>query len=96
MILNNFSLARIKLNINFEHDMRGSKIKICMFFETSQSLVLKINESQYIALFVVSGSIKKLSSSDYVNIYLFSIFSSIDFARWKSVVLPHIVYIVIH
>ena len=34
----------------------------------------KINESRYIALFVVSGSIKKLFSIDYVNIYIFSIF----------------------
>ena len=30
--------------------------------------LLKINESQYIALFVVSGSIKKLSAIDSVNI----------------------------
>ena len=41
--------------------------------------VLKINESQYIALSVVSGSIGKLFSIEYVNIYLFSIFLSIDF-----------------
>ena len=34
---------------------------------------IKVNESRYIALFVVSGSIKKLFSIDYVNIYLFSI-----------------------
>ena len=65
---------------------------------------VKINESQCIALFVVSGSIKKLFSTDFanfylfsiffsivfVNIYVFSIFSLIDFARWKSVRLPHI------
>ena len=37
------------------------------------------NELQYIALFAVSGSIKKLSSIDYVNIYLFSIFSQYVF-----------------
>ena len=29
----------------------------------------KINESRYIALFVVSGSIKKLFSINYINIY---------------------------
>ena len=29
----------------------------------------KINEVQYISLFVVSGSIKKLFSIDWVNIY---------------------------
>ena len=51
---------------------------------------LKINDSRYISLFVVRGSTKKLFSVDYVNIYLFSIFFSIDSARWKSVeVFPH-------
>ena len=45
----------------------GGKITLCY--------LLKINESRYIALFVVSGSIKKLFSIDYVTIYLFSIFS---------------------
>ena len=54
------------------------------------------NDSRYIALFAVSGSIKKLFSIDYVNIYIFLIFFSIDFARWKSVGLSHIAYIVIH
>ena len=34
----------------------------------------KINQSRYIALSVVSRSIKKLFSIDYVNIYFFSIF----------------------
>ena len=63
----------------------------------------KINEPWYIALFVVSGSIKMLFSIDcvnvyfsqsiaFVNIYLFSIFFAIDS---KSVGLPHIAYIVI-
>ena len=37
-------------------------------------LNLKVNESRYIALFVVSGSINKLFSTDHVNIYLSSIF----------------------
>ena len=55
----------------------------------------KINESRYIALFVVSGSIKTLLSIDYVNIYLFSIDFSIDFSWWKSVEVPRIRYIVI-
>ena len=35
---------------------------------------LKINESRYIALFVISGSVKKLFPIDYVNIYMFLIF----------------------
>ena len=67
-------------------------------FKIVESLqcILKINESRYIALFMVDGSIKKRFSTDYVNIYLFSIFVSIDFAQWKSVGLPHIDYIVIH
>ena len=66
--------------------------------------IVKVNKSGYIALFVVSGSIKKLLSSDcvniyfsqwivFANIYLFSISFSIDF---KSVGSPHIAYIVIH
>ena len=41
---------------------------------------LQVNESRYVALFVFSGSIKKLFSIDCINIYLFSIFFSIDFA----------------
>ena len=59
-------------------------------------LVIKINESRYIALFVVSGFIKKLFTNAYVNIYLFKIFFAINFTQWKSVVLLHIAYIVIH
>ena len=65
---------------------------------------IKVNESQCIALFAVSGSIKKLFQSCqyfyfsrsiiFANIHLFSIFFiSIDFARWKSVALPHIAYV---
>ena len=56
------------------------------------------------------GSIKMLPLIDFVNIYLLSIFFSIvpaiiylfsnffpiDFAGWKRVASPHIVYIVIH
>ena len=45
----------------------------------------KVKELRNIVLFVVSGSIKMLSSFDCVNIYLFSIFFSIDFARRKIV-----------
>ena len=52
-------------------------------------LLFKLNESRYIALFMVSGSIKKLSSIDYFNIYLVSLFRSIYFARWKRVGLYH-------
>ena len=56
---------------------------------------IKVNESRYIALFVVRKSIKKLFSIYYVNIYLFSIFFSMDFARQKGVGLPHIDYTMI-
>ena len=70
-------------------------------------ILIKVNKSGYIALFVVSGSIKKLFSIDCVNIYfsqaivfakigLFSICSSMNFARWVSVGLSHIAYIMIH
>ena len=45
-------------------------------------LSLKINESRYIVLFVISGSVKKLFPIDYVNIYMFLIFFV---SRWKSV-----------
>ena len=55
-----------------------------------------MNESRYIALFVISGFIKKLFLIDYENIYLFPLFFSIDFSRWRSVGLPHIAYVVIH
>ena len=68
---------------------------------------LKVNEPQHTALFVISRSIKNLFSTDcvniyfsqsivFVNIYLFPIFVSIDFAWRKSVGLPHIANIVIH
>ena len=65
-------------------------------------ILIKVNESRYIALFVVSGYIKKIFLMDCVNIYLFSLFFKIvfaniyvfsiffskEFARWKSVGLP--------
>lgn len=68
------------------------------------------DESLYIALFVASGSVKKLFLTDFVDIYLFSmffsivfaviylllVFFSIDFIRWKNVGLLHIAYVVIH
>ena len=57
--------------------------------------MLEINESQFIALFVLIGSIKKLLSIDYVNIYPYSRPFSIDFAQWKSVVLPHTAQVLI-
>ena len=39
---------------------------------------------------MVHGSIKKLSSIGFVNIYFFPIFFSIDFAQWKMYgVTPH-------
>ena len=41
---------------------------------------LKVNESWYIELFLVIGSIKKLFLIDFINIYLFSMLFSIAFA----------------
>ena len=53
--------------------------------------MIKVNKPRYIALFVVSGSIKKLFSIDCVNIYLFSVFFfSLDFAQsfhWLALVI---------
>ena len=50
------------------------------------SYLLKITESQYIALFVVSGSIKKLFSIDWVKIYfsqsIVSYLFSVDLKVW--------------
>ena len=68
-------------------------IYVCIYINS------KVNESRYITLFVVSGSFKKRFLIDcvniyfsqsivYTNIYLFSIFFSIDFPQWKSVGLP--------
>ena len=58
--------------------------------------LFKINESRYIALFVVIWSINELSSIDYVDIYLFLKVYSIDFFWLKSMGLPHITYIMMH
>ena len=58
--------------------------------------LFKINESRYIALFVVIWSINELSSIDYIDIYLFLKVYSIDFFWLKSMGLLHITYIVMH
>ena len=57
--------------------------------KTGRSLEVKVNESQYIALFVVSGFVvKKLFSIDSANIYHFSMFFSIDFSvDWANIYL---------
>ena len=44
---------------------------------------------RYTTLSAFSGSINKFFLIDCVNIYLFSIFFSIDFARWKSGITLH-------
>ena len=60
---------------------------------TWDQVTFKINESRYIALFAVTGCLKKLFSIDWVNIYfsqsvvsaniyLFSIFFPIDFEKY--------------
>ena len=56
-------------SINISQKKNGCKAEF-----TKTDLHVRINEVGYMALFVVNGSIKKLFSVDYVNIYLFSIF----------------------
>ena len=43
---------------------------------------VKVNESRYIALFVVSGSTKKLFVIDFVSIYLSSMFFFNSFCQY--------------
>ena len=50
------------------------KIYVFKKYKYLYLLVSKFNESRYIALFVVSGSIKKLSLIDYGSIYPFQYF----------------------
>ena len=56
---------------------------------------VNINESQYLASFVISGSKQAFLNLLCQYLSFFNTFST-DFARWKSVGLPHVVYIVIH
>ena len=62
--------------------VKGKDLEGKVFLE---KLNVTVNESWYIVLFVISGSIKKLFSIDFINIYLFSRFFSINLARWKRV-----------
>ena len=64
--------------------LQESTFKICEKLSNHAILQrkLKVNESRYIT-FVFSGSIKKFFFN-CVNIYLFSIFFSIDFVRCKN------------
>ena len=62
--------------------VKGKDLEGKVFLEKSN---VTVNESWYIVLFVISGSIKKLFSIDFINIYLFSRFFSINLARWKRV-----------
>ena len=62
--------------------VKGKDLEGKVFLE---KLNVTVNESWYIVLFVISGSIKKLFSIDFINIYLFSRFFSINLARWKHV-----------
>ena len=85
-------------NVSEIKNMPWTKFKSALFWMYFQTIRLilsgrayflrskiKVNQSRYIALFVASGSIKKLFLIDYVNIYLFSIFFSIYFVRWKMI-----------
>ena len=66
--------------------------RIKFFSSEKHFFIFQIKVSWHIALSVVSRSIIKLFSCDYVNINLFSMFFSIDFAQQKSGVTPHCLY----
>ena len=57
-------------------------------------LQIKISELQYIALFVVSGSIKKQFCNLLCQYLPFITIFSINFARSKNIGLPHVAHIV--
>lgn len=59
------------------------------------SQTIKVNESWYIELFGVSGSIEKVFSTNCVNNDLFSTFFSIHIARRIGMDLPHIAHIML-
>ena len=69
----------------------------CVTLRQFEVVGFKVKEIRHIALFVISGSVRKFSVIDCVNICLsfHNIFST-NFIRWKSVELPYIAYIVIH
>ena len=89
--------------INF-HIMISSKIDLVIqsialrryFYHVLYLLDFKVTESRDKALFMVNGSIKKILLIDFVNVYIYLIFFSVDFAPWKSVELPHITCNMIH
>ena len=81
--------------MNFAKFLRTPFLQIQFLLYFKQKM-LKVNESRYIALFLVRESIKKFFSIDCVKIDLFLIFFSIYFALPKRLGLPHIAYIVIH
>ena len=68
--------------LGIPQSVKGKDLEGKVFLE---KLNVTVNESWYIVLFVISGSIKKLFSIDFINIYLFSRFFSINLVRWKRV-----------
>ena len=81
-----------------EYPFLVENTKIEYTYKTSISEAsVKIKESRYIALFLVSGSIKKLFSIDCVKIYFSQSIAYYLFSiTFKSVGLPHTADIVIH
>ena len=59
------------------------------FFSLRKRVILKFKESRYIALFVVSESIKKLFLIDYANIYFSNILLNSYSPVEKCWVTPH-------
>ena len=90
------NFAKIFKNVFFQRILSVAASECVIELKFNSYVIFKVNEPQNIALFVVSEFIKKLSQL-IVSIFILSqYFFSIDFARWKSVGLHHIAYIVIH
>ena len=68
--------------------LHGLEIKV--YFQNEK------NDTVIILRYIACVSIYFSQSIAFSNIYLFSILFSKDFARWKSVGLPHFAYSVIH
>ena len=97
----NFCSTSFLLSINTVHSFSVSLIKVnethpILHYLWSADLSKSFPQLILSILIFSQFSFSIDFSIDCVNIYLFSIFSSIDLAWWKRVGLPHIGYIVIH
>ena len=62
----------------------------------SATNVFEINKSRYIAIFMAGGSMEKVFSIDFINIYLTSIFFLIDFAGQLSEGSTHVANMLVY